>query len=103
MDESLFYFNEGGIMATEIELERTYLLKTLPDNLSDNPSEIIHDVYIPEQSAHAHLRLRHRGDRYEITKKVPTDGDDSSKMYEHTIPLEKEEFEALAKSSTKIS
>jgi CYTH domain-containing protein len=88
-------------MATEIELERTYLLKALPENLSDFPSEIIHDVYIPESSAHAHLRLRHRGDRYEITKKMPTNGNDSSKQFEHTISLEKEEFEALAKSSSK--
>lgn len=88
-------------MATEIELERTYLVKALPDNLDTFPSEIIHDIYVPAEASHAHLRLRHRGDRYEITKKVPTDGNDSSKMFEHTISLEKEEFDALAKSSSK--
>lgn len=88
-------------MATEIELERTYLVKALPDNLDTFPSEIIHDIYVPAEAFHPHLRLRHRGDHYEITKKVPTDGTDSSKQFEHTIELEKEEFEALAKSSTK--
>ncbi len=88
-------------MATEIELERTYLVKALPDNLDTFPSEIIHDIYVPEQAFHAHLRLRHRGNRYEITKKVPTEGGDSSKMFEHTIPLEKDEFEALAKAPSK--
>ncbi|MFY9228435.1 MAG: CYTH domain-containing protein [Candidatus Microsaccharimonas sp.] len=88
-------------MATEIELERTYLVKALPDNLDTFPSEIIHDIYVPAEAFHPHLRLRHRGSRYEITKKVPTDGTDSSKQFEHTIELEKEEFEALAKAPSK--
>jgi len=88
-------------MATEIELERTYLLKSLPSNLQDYPSEIIHDIYIPDSVFHPHLRLRHRGDRFEMTKKVPILDNDSSKMFEHTIELEKEEFDALAKSSNK--
>lgn len=88
-------------MATEIELERTYLLASLPENLASFPSEIVHDLYVPAEAHHAHLRLRHKGDTYEITKKVPTDGNDSSKMFEHTIKLEKEEFDALAKAPSK--
>ena len=87
-------------MATTIELERTYLLKYLPEGIDQATSVIIHDIYIPEQAPHAHLRLRHSGEKYEITKKMPVEND-PSKQYEHTIELEEEEFEALAKSSSK--
>lgn len=88
-------------MATEIELEKTYLLKALPDGIENAKSVTIHDVYIPEEASHAQIRLRHKGDSYVITKKCPISGDDSSRMYEHTIDLTKDEFDALAKNSKK--
>jgi CYTH domain-containing protein len=88
-------------MATEIELEKTYLLRALPAALASLRPVVIHDVYVPEEANHASLRLRHRGDKYEITKKVPVSGNDSSKQFEHTIVLNQDEFEALAAVSKK--
>ncbi len=86
---------------TEIEREKTYLLKALPDGLTAWRSTIIRDIYVPEAADHAVLRLRQKGGKYEMTKKIPVSGTDSSRQHEHTILLSQEEFEALAKCSTK--
>lgn len=80
---------------TEIELEKTYLAKYLPEGLKSCPSKEIKDIYIPESTEHPILRLRKNNDKYEITKKSPVKGNDSSEQYEHTIALTKEEFSAL--------
>lgn len=80
---------------TEIELERTYLAKFLPEGLGTCPKKEIRDIYIPESEVHPVLRVRQRGDKYEITKKQPVQGTDSSEQYEHTIVLTKEEFLTL--------
>jgi len=88
-------------MATEIEYEKTYLLKSIPDGIAKAKSVIIRDVLVPDTAYHPHLRLRNRGDDYMITKKCPVSGADSSVMYEYTIELEKEEFNALTSCSTK--
>jgi CYTH domain-containing protein len=88
-------------MSTEIEYERTFLLKSLPDGLIDAESILIRDILVPETARHPHLRLRHKGDSYVITSKYPVSGGDSSKQFEHTIELGKEEFEALASCSSK--
>jgi adenylate cyclase len=84
----------------ELELEKTYLAKALPD-LAGCRSEIIRDVYVPESADHAILRIRQRGKRYEATKKIPVSDTDSSRQNEHTIPLDRAEFEALSKCSNK--
>ena len=88
-------------MATEIEFEKTYLLKSLPFGLKQAKSVLIRDVYVPDTVNHAHLRLRQKDDTFVITKKQPVLGSDSSKQYEYTIELNKEEFEALSKCSNK--
>ncbi|MCX6728814.1 MAG: hypothetical protein NTV39_03530 [Candidatus Saccharibacteria bacterium] len=88
-------------MATEIEYEKTYLLKSLPDGIEKADSVLIRDVYIPDTARHPILRLRQKDDSYVITKKCPVTGTDSSIQYEHTIELEKDEFEALAGCSKK--
>ncbi|MCL2095163.1 hypothetical protein FWH13_03525 [Candidatus Saccharibacteria bacterium] len=86
----------------EIEREFTFLVNQLPANLADFPSIIIADNYLPADSDHPVLRLRRRGDQYEITKKYPTDSTDggqsgdSSRQVEHTIPLDAPEYQALA-------
>ncbi len=87
---------------TEIELERTYLAKRLPEGLKDCPAKEIKDIYIPETEAHPVLRIRKRGDKYEITKKQPVTGTDSSEQYEHTITLTKDEFNALEQAKGKV-
>jgi len=84
-----------------IEYELTYLAKYLPDLSNSKHKEII-DIYFPESKRHPDLRLRKNGDKYEMTKKCPTNDEDSSVQLEQTIILEKEEFEALSKVSKRI-
>src|ERR1035437_3599350 len=85
----------------EIELERTYLARNLPEGLEKSPSKEIKDIYIPKEIEHSVLRIRQKGDKYEITKKQPVQGTDSSEQYEHTIQLTKEEFSTLEQVSGK--
>lgn len=80
----------------EIELERTFLLKNFPADMKTLRSAEIFDIYIPQSNPHPILRIRKRGDKYEITKKHPIEGKDSSRQSEETIPLSKEEFEDLS-------
>jgi CYTH domain-containing protein len=79
------------------EFELTYLVKRLPEGFTlPHESKEILDVYIPASAEHAILRIRKRGEKYEITKKVPAHGTDSSHQIETTIPLTKAEFDELA-------
>jgi CYTH domain-containing protein len=81
----------------EIERERTFLLKYVPKDLEKCESIEIVDIYIPQSAEHPVLRIRKRGDVFEMTKKQPLVGTDSSEQSEHTISLSAEEFEALSK------
>jgi CYTH domain-containing protein len=87
---------------TEIELEKTYLARYLPEGLKDCSNKEIKDIYIPESIEHPVLRIRKRGDKYEITKKQPVSGTDSSEQFEHTIILTKEEFSTLEQVKGKV-
>lgn len=78
-----------------IELEKTYLVKKLPENLKDCKFKEIIDVYIPKSSDHPKLRLRKNGDKFEITKKEPVNNGDASHQEEQTIILTETEFNAL--------
>ncbi len=78
------------------ELELTYLAKELPNGFEKSPSREILDIYIPSSIEHPVLRIRKSGDKCEITKKVPIDGDDSSRQLETTISLTQEEYEELS-------
>ena len=81
----------------EDEFELTYLLKSLPERFQEeHEHKEILDIYIPASAVHAILRIRKRGETFEITKKVPAHGTDSSHQIENTIPLTKEEFDELA-------
>lgn len=56
-------------MSDELELELTFLAKGLPLEIeSTSPTRIV-DIYTPDAPGHSHLRLRQKGDKYEITKK----------------------------------
>lgn len=81
---------------TEIELELTYLARELPADLATKPSKMLVDVYYPASDPHPLVRIRQKGDSYEITKKEMASGADSSNMLEHTIKLTREEFDALS-------
>ena len=85
-----------------IEYELTYLAKYLPKDLSSCPSTEMMDVYIPAAFEHARIRIRKNGERYEITKKEPAHGSDSSEQIEQTIRITKEEFEELKNIPGKI-
>lgn len=88
-------------MSTQVEYEKTYLLKQLPDGIENASYVTIRDTYIPDTVSHAHLRLRAKDETYVITKKMPVAGADSSKQYEHTIELTKKEYDALVRCSEK--
>lgn len=85
----------------ELELERTFLAASLPEDILKFPSHIIRDIYIPDGAENACLRLRQKDNTYVITKKQPVDGVDSSRQHEHTIELSEPEFKCLTKCSTK--
>lgn len=78
-----------------IELEKTYLAKELPIGLENNEFKEVLDIYVPKDAEHPVVRIRKNGDKYELTKKEPVDGKDSSEQYEQTIHLTKQEFTAL--------
>lgn len=80
-----------------IELEKTYLLKEIPANLVDCEYKEIFDIYLPKSDPHPILRIRKNGSKYEMTKKAPVEGTDSSKQEEQTILLTQEEFNELSK------
>jgi CYTH domain-containing protein len=79
-----------------IELEKTYLVKYLPEGLATFPHKELLDIYIPQNDPHPLLRLRKHGDRHEITRKEKV-ADDVSEMREHTITITAAQFDALAK------
>lgn len=88
---------------TELELEYTFLAKDLPQEIRDKkvkPTRIM-DVYVPDTPEHSHLRLRQRGEKYEITKKLPVKSGDASAQTENTISLTKDEFKSLSVASQK--
>lgn len=58
-------------MNQELELELTFLAKKLPEGIRAIAPTRIVDIYIPDTPEHSHLRLRQKGEKYEITKKMP--------------------------------
>jgi len=80
----------------ELEIELAYLPKRLsPDLLASSPTRIV-DMYLStEDDLLTKLRLRQKGAKYEITKKVNTDPNDLSLQDEYTIPLTEREFKRL--------
>lgn len=79
----------------ELELEKTFLLKRLPEGLRTCKFEVIRDSFIPVDAEHPVIRLRQRGKHYEITKKEPINAADATRQQEHTIKLTAREFEVL--------
>lgn len=84
-----------------IELELTYLAKSLPTNLMTCPSKKITDLYVEGGSIHSSLRIRMNGDKYELTRKTPVEDDDASKQIETTITLNRTEFESFSDTKSR--
>ena len=74
----------------EIELERTFLAKYIPEGLGE--FEELEDCYFPKDVAHPILRLRRRGDKLVMTKKSPRVEGNFSEFIEETIKLNSEEY-----------
>ena len=76
-----------------LENEFTFLVKNLPENLDAYPKDKIKQGYI---SSGLHpLRIRQKGDKYELTKKSQIAPQDFSRYNETTIYLTQDEFEKL--------
>ncbi len=84
-----------------IEFERTFLAKSIPPGMHGCISKEIIDVYVPASAEHPTLRIRKDGDRFEITKKEPVDGD-ASHQEEQTIRITESEFNELIKVGGKV-
>lgn len=82
-------------MSQDLEIERTFLAKYLPEDIKNFPSHEIIDYYIPQGAVHAKLRIRKSDDKYTITKKVQLKDDDASVQMEHNIELSEDEFLAF--------
>jgi CYTH domain-containing protein len=85
----------------EVELELTYLACEIPAETKYVQPKRLLDIYVPENSDRPFIRLRQKGNEYEITKKKPINDDDVSSQTEQTIPLDQDEFEALAAVSSR--
>lgn len=89
---------------TEIEYELTYLAKYIPKEIKGIAPKRVTDYYVPEHNAeHPHTRIRSKGsDTFELTKKQPVHGADSSEQTEHTIALSEDEYADLVKGRTRV-
>lgn len=86
----------------EIELEKTYLAKFLPEGLLDCEVKELVDIYVPKNVNHPTLRIRKKGNKFEITKKTPITTRDASRQTEVTIGLDEAEYTALCDTSGKV-
>lgn len=75
------------------EIEKTFLVKNLPIDLARFSSYKIRQGYI--SSPPSPLRIRQKGDKYELTKKIPLKAGDFSSAEEINIYLTKYEFDKL--------
>ncbi|MFA5532204.1 MAG: CYTH domain-containing protein [Candidatus Shapirobacteria bacterium] len=76
-----------------IEIEKTFLAKNIPRDLSSYKSFKIKQGYL--SSSHPALRIRQIGDKFELTKKIPLKPGDWSSVEEINIPLTEDEFNKL--------
>jgi len=76
-----------------IEIEKTFLVKNIPQNLSSYKSVKIKQGYI--SSPPSPLRIRQIGDKFELTKKLHLKSGDFSSAEEINIFLTEYEFSKL--------
>lgn len=76
-----------------IEIEKTFLVKNIPRDLSSYKSFKIKQGYL--SSSHPALRIRQFGNSFELTKKIPLKLGDWSSVEEMNIPLTEDEFNKL--------
>jgi CYTH domain-containing protein len=82
-----------------VEIERTFLARSLSRNLQEIKPIHMVDVYIPaDLTVHARLRLRRSDACFEITKKFQEIAGDAGRQIECTIPLTEVEYNSLVDS-----
>lgn len=84
-----------------IELERTFLIRSLPVNWRANPQVNIGDRYFPIRATHPNIRLRRQGKEFSLTKKHPL-VDNVSWQEEQTILLTASDFQVFKKIPARI-
>lgn len=82
-----------------LEIEKTFLVKNIPGNLAPYKSYQIKQGYI--SSPPSPLRIRRKGDKFELTKKLPLIKGDYSSVEEININLTEYEFNKLWSLSEK--
>jgi adenylate cyclase len=85
-----------------IKLEKTYLVKHLPANLSEYPHIEFEDVYIPADVDLPKIRLRRGGDKYFLTKKIEVKEGGGTVQRELNTDLTFEEYEVLRDASERL-
>lgn len=78
-----------------IEIEKTFLVKNVPADLSQYKALKIKQGYIVSKGSK--LRIRSKGDKFEFTKKQRIDPTNASVQQEENINLTSEEFQKLWK------
>ena len=79
-----------------IEIERTFLVKFLPEDLDKFPKVEIYDKYFPLDAVHPKIRLRKKGNEFTLTKKEPVDDDKTKSIQEEqVIILTEAEFDSF--------
>jgi CYTH domain-containing protein len=81
-----------------LEVELSYLAALIPPDLENCEHKDLFDMYFPANIEHPKLRIRQKGDSYELTKKTQTNSNDAGVQHEENIELTADEFAALAKS-----
>lgn len=76
-----------------IEIEKTFLVKTLPKNISSYKSVKIKQGYL--SSPPSPLRIRQKDNYFELTKKIPLKKGDFSSAEEINLPLTQYEFNKI--------
>lgn len=90
-------------MNEEVEVESTYLAREVPAEIAGVEPIRLFDMYLASDDPKLFdVRLRNRGDKYEITKKRPLKPGDFSTSTELTIWLDKTEFDALCKADGRV-
>ena len=85
-------------MSQTIEIERTFILNSVPKDLSQFTKKYLMDIYLPPSSDNPQIRLRQVDDKYYLTKKYPKNPIDLSTMVEETIILAESEFSYFKKN-----
>ena len=89
-------------MSKELEIERTYLAKYLPEGLSSCEFKDIEDWYLPKGAPHCYLRIRNSNGSFVMTKKEEVLAGDASTHFEHNIKLSNEEYQSLKTADSYI-